>query len=162
MAANLTRLIRRNYMTIEQILRNDPFFLGFERIFDRAATANKIVNNQQKYPPYNIIKDEENSYTIELAVAGFCEDDFDIELSDGILTIKGIVGESDLNTNFVYKGIAARSFERKFTLADTVEVDSVSLKQGMLTIKLLNIIPDEKKPRKIPIGKPADKQLLTG
>jgi molecular chaperone IbpA len=148
-------------MTIEQILRNDPFFVGFERIFDRAATVNKLASNQQKYPPYNIIKADDNTYIIELAVAGFNEEDFDIELHNGVLTIKGIVGESDSAINFVYKGIAARSFERRFTLADTVQVDTVSLDRGMLTVKLVDIIPDEKKPRKISIGKPTEKQLLT-
>ena len=148
-------------MTIEQILRNDPFFVGFERIFDRAATVNKLASNQQKYPPYNIIKADDNTYIIELAVAGFNEEDFDIELHNGVLTIKGIVGESDSAINFVYKGIAARSFERRFTLSDTVQVDTVSLDRGMLTVKLVDIIPDEKKPRKISIGKPTEKQLLT-
>jgi len=115
----------------------------------------------QKYPPYNIIKAARGHYTIQIAVAGFDEDQIDIELHNGVLTIKGIVGESDSAINFVYKGIAARSFERRFTLADTVQVDTVSLDRGMLTVKLVDIIPDEKKPRKISIGKPTEKQLLT-
>ena len=147
-------------MTIEQILRNDPLFVGFERIFDRAANASRI-SNTQKYPPYNIIKTGENTYLIELAVAGFKEEDFDIELHDGILTVKANVSAVDEDAEYIFKGIAARSFERSFTLADTMEVDSVKLEQGMLTIRLVNIIPDEKKPRKILIGKVTEKQLLT-
>lgn len=149
--------------TIEQMLHNDPFFLGFERIFDRANTASRLANNQQKYPPYNIIKTGENTYLIELAVAGFHEDDFDIELHDGMLTIKGNMTAVDEDAEYVFKGIAARNFERKFTLADTVQVHGVSLNQGMLMISLVNVIPDEKKPRKIPIGKsfePDGKEFL--
>jgi len=147
--------------TIEQMLHNDPFFLGFERIFDRANAASRLANNQQKYPPYNIIKTGENTYLIELAVAGFDEEDFDIELHDGMLTIKGNMTAIDEDAEYVFKGIATRNFERKFALADTVQVQGVSLNQGMLMISLVNVIPDEKKPRKIPIGKPTEKQLLT-
>jgi molecular chaperone IbpA len=148
-------------MTIEQILRNDPFFVGFERIFDRAATASRLSNTQQKYPPYNILKIGEDAYLVELAVAGFGEDDIDIELHDGTLTIKGNVSSVDEESDYIYKGIAGRNFERRFTLADTIQVDAVELHQGMLTIRLKNVIPEEKKPRKIPIGKAAEKQLLT-
>jgi len=147
--------------TIEQMIHNDPFFLGFERIFDRANTASRLASNQQKYPPYNIIKTGENTYLIELAVAGFDEEDFDIELHDGMLTIKGNMTAIDEDAEYVFKGIATRNFERKFTLADTVQVQGVSLNQGMLMINLVNVIPDEKKPRKIPIGKPTEKQFLT-
>jgi molecular chaperone IbpA len=146
-------------MTIEQILRNDPFFVGFDRIFDRVNAASKLTT-VQKYPPYNIVKTDENTYLIELAVAGFGPDDVDIELHDGVLAISGKV-ESTSDDNYIYKGIANRSFERRFTLADTVEVEGVDLHQGILTVKLKNVIPEEKKPRKIPIGKPVEKQLLT-
>ena len=146
-------------MTIEQLLRNDPLFVGFDRILDRMNAGAKIAN-VQKYPPYNIVKTDENNYLIELAIAGFGPDDIDIELHDGVLTITGNV-ETSSEDKYVYKGIANRSFERRFTLADTVKVDSVDLHQGILTIKLENVIPEEKKPRKIPIGKPVEKQLLT-
>lgn len=149
-------------MTIEQILRNDPLFVGFERIFDRVNAGHKLTT-AHKYPPYNIVKTDENSYLIEIAVAGFKEEDFDIELHDGILTVRGDVKTDEENHEYVYRGIASRGFERKFTLADTVIVDSISLDQGMLTIKLVNVIPEEKKPRKLQIGKPlsVEKQLLT-
>lgn len=146
-------------MTIEQILRNDPFFVGFDRIFDRVNAASKLTT-AQKYPPYNIVKTDENTYLIELAVAGFGPDDVDIELHDGVLVISGKVDVSS-DDNYIYKGIANRSFERRFTLADTVEVEGVDLHQGILTVRLKNVIPEEKKPRKIPIGKPVEKQLLT-
>lgn len=145
-------------MTIEQLLRTDPFFVGFERIADRMNEAAKL-STVQKYPPYNIIKTDENTYLVELAVAGFNEDDLDIELHNGVLTIKGDVYTDE--KDYIFKGIANRNFERRFTLADTVQVETVELKQGILTISLKNIIPDEKKPRKILIGKPIEKQLLT-
>ena len=149
-------------MTIEQLINNDPLFVGFERIFDRMNTVNKLTSVQQKYPPYNIIKADENTYLIELAVAGFGEEDLDIEIHNSVLTIRGNVADTQESTDYIFKGIAARNFERKFTLADTVEVKELALSQGMLTIRLVNIIPDEKKPRKLFIGvdKPTEKQLL--
>jgi molecular chaperone IbpA len=140
-------------------LLNDPFFIGFDSIFNKLNQIEKA--NITNYPPYNLIKTGEDTYLIELAVAGFDEKDFDIELHDGVLTIRADVGESDTATNYLHKGIAARSFVRKFTLADTVEVDGVSLHQGMLNVKLRNVIPDEKKPKKILIGKRAEPELLT-
>lgn len=140
-------------------LLNDPFFIGFDSIFNKLNQIDQT--NVSNYPPYNLIKTGEDSFIIELAVAGFDEKDFDIELHDGVLTIRADVENSDTDTTYLHKGIAARSFIRKFTLADTIEVDGVSLHQGMLTVKLQNVIPEERKPKKIPIGKPLEKTLLT-
>lgn len=140
-------------------LLNDPFFIGFDSILNKLNHIEKA--NATNYPPYNLIKTGEDTYLIELAVAGFDEEDFDIELHDGVLTVKAEVGESDTPTNYLHRGIAARSFVRKFTLADTIEVDGVSLHQGMLTIRLNNVIPEEKKPKKILIGRRAEPELLT-
>jgi molecular chaperone IbpA len=148
-------------MTIEQILRNDPFFVGFERIADRVSTATKLAS-VQKYPPYNIIRTDDNSYMLELAVAGLSEEDIEIELHDGVLIIKNTnVIVDDKETNYIFKGIANRNFERKFTLADTIQVNEVTLDQGILRVYLTNVIPEEKKPKKIPISKSSEKQLLT-
>ena len=140
-------------------LLNDPFFIGFDGIFNKLTQLEKA--NVTNYPPYNLIKTGEDTYLIELAVAGFDEKDFDIELHNGVLTIRAEVTETDTATNYLHKGIAARSFVRKFTLADTVEVDGVSLHQGMLTVKLINVIPEEKKPKKILIGRQPERELLT-
>lgn len=137
---------------------NDPFFIGFDSLLNKLRDVG--ATPVPSYPPYNLIKVGEDSYLIELAVAGFDEEDFDIELHDSVLTIKAEIEETNNGTNYLHKGIAARSFVRKFTLADTVVVEGVSLHQGMLNIRLANVIPDEKKPRKILIGKPAEKQLL--
>ena len=125
--------------------------VGFDRIFDE---MDRVFQNSKSntYPPYNIIRAKEDTYLIEIAVAGFDKNDFDIELHKGILTVRADVTASDVETNYIHKGIAARNFERKFTLADTVQVDSVSLHQGMLTIRLVNIVPEELQPKKIAIN----------
>ena len=146
-----------NSRSFNTSMLNDPFFIGFENVLDKLSVPRPTMG--QTYPPYNLIKTGENSYLIELAVAGFDEEDFDIELQDGVLTIKGDVGTNELEADYIHKGIAARGFERKFTLADTVKVDGASLNQGMLTIRLVNEIPEEKKPIKIPLNSGA--QLLT-
>lgn len=125
--------------------------VGFDRIFDEMDRAFQN-SKSNSYPPYNIIKAKEDTYLIEIAVAGFDDNDFDIELHKGILTVRADVAGSDVETNYIHKGIAARNFERKFTLADTVQVDGVSLHQGMLTIRLVNIIPEGMQPKKIAIN----------
>ena len=121
----------------------DNMFADMERVFENSKTTS--------YPPYNIIKIDENNFMIEIAVAGFDRDDFDIELHKGILTVRANIGETDSGTEYLHKGIAARNFERKFHLADHVEVQSVNLKQGMLSIRLENIVPAELQPKKIAI-----------
>lgn len=131
-------------------LLNDPFYIGFDSMFNKMHQINK---NTPNYPPYNLIKTGDDSYLIELAVAGFDEDDFDIELHNGVLTIKTEIDDVDKDINYLHKGIAARSFERKFTLADTIVVAGAQLYNGMLQVRLENIIPEEKKPKKIAIGK---------
>jgi molecular chaperone IbpA len=141
-------------------LLNDPLFIGFDSIFNKLNQISKA--EASNYPPYNLIKTGEDTYVIELAVAGFDEKDFDIELHNGVLTIKAEVSDAGgVVPNYLHKGIAARSFVRKFTLADTVEVDGVSLHQGMLSVKLVNVVPEEKKPKKILIGRRTEPELLT-
>jgi molecular chaperone IbpA len=146
-----------NTRTFNTDLLNDPFFIGFDSILNKLNHSSQT--NISNYPPYNLIKTGDDTFLIELAVAGFDEEDFDIELHDGILTIKADVGETESSTNYLHKGIAARNFVRKFTLVNTIEVTGVSLRQGMLTVQLHNVIPEERKPKKIPISnKP---ELLT-
>jgi len=140
-------------------LFNDPFFIGFDSVLNKLNHIEKA--NATNYPPYNLIKTGDDTYLIELAVAGFVEKDFDIELHNGVLTIKADIVAENVTTEYLHKGIAARSFVRKFTLADTVEVVGVQLYNGMLQVRLENIIPEEKKPKKLHIGKIEPKQLLT-
>lgn len=138
-------------------LLNDPFFIGFDRVLDKART---MTPGQTNYPPYNIVKVDEDNYAIELAVAGFFENELEIEVKDGILYVEGKKGEHD-EGEYIHKGISARAFRRSFTLADTIVVRGADLSQGILTIDLENVIPEEKKPRKIAIGN-TEKTLLKG
>ncbi len=146
-------------MTINKIPYFDPFSfskqlnttIGFEPILKRLAEISETFPKVPTYPPYNIKKTGENTYVIELAVAGFGKQDIELELQDGILTIKGNV-KSDESTEYLFKGIAERAFTRQFTLADAVEVKNADLINGMLKIWLERFISEEKKPKKINIG----------
>ena len=125
------------------------------------------------YPPYNIKKVSENKYVIELAVAGFGKQDLEMELNEGVLSIKGrtsldTLTKDGVDQTYLYKGIADRAFTRQFTLADTVEIKNAELINGMLKVWLENIIPEHKKPKKIDIedkaadaSAPSTKQFLT-
>lgn len=149
-------------------LLDSKFFVGYEPMLKR---FNEVSQNFAKsipnYPPYNIVKVDENKYVIEMAVAGFGKHNLDLEFQDGTLVISGnsAVNKED-DGEFLFKGIADRAFTRKFSLADTVEIKNAELINGMLKIWLENIIPDSKKPKKIDItdsaaeNKPTDKQLL--
>lgn len=144
-------------------LNYDPFSfskqlnttIGFEPILKKLAEMTESMPKIPTYPPYNIKKVDENKYVIEMAVAGFGRQDLELELQDGVLTVKGNVSTED--ADYIYKGIAERAFTRQFTLADTVEIKNADLINGMLKIWLERFIPEEKKPKKINIGeKPAD------
>jgi molecular chaperone IbpA len=140
-------------------LLNDPFFIGFDNLFNKVSKPTIQTN----YPPYNIIKTKENWYELQLAIAGFKIEDLDIEFKDGVLTIKG--NKSDTTHEYIHKGISTRSFERSFTLVNTIVVRAADLTDGILTIQLENIIPDEKKAHKIVIGSgtvPAAHTFLKG
>lgn len=145
---NNTRRINMNTRTFKADMLNDPLFIGFDRMLDRMRAT---TPGQTNYPPYNIVKVEDNHYELQLAIAGFTQDDLDIELKDGVLTIEGRKEEDDEKT-YLHKGISARAFRRTFTLADTIVVNGANLADGVLTVKLENVIPEEKKPRKILIG----------
>lgn len=121
--------------------------VGFERMIDSINRNQQINQSQNNYPPYNIAKVSDDQYRIEIACAGFSQDDFDIELKEAVLTVTAEKTEDD-ETQYVFKGIAARPFKRTFTLADTIEVRGVTLDQGMLIINLLDVIPEEKRAKK--------------
>lgn len=150
-------------------LNYDPFSfskqlnttIGFEPILKKMAELTESMPKIPTYPPYNIKKTGENTYVIEMAVAGFGKQDLELELQDGTLTVKGSVSSED--ADYIYKGIAERAFTRQFTLADTVEVKNADLINGMLKIWLERFIPEDKKPKKINIGENEVKtaQLLT-
>lgn len=138
-------------------LLNDPFFIGFDRVLDRMKDATPGQNN---YPPYNIVKVDEDNYAIELALAGFTDEEIDIEVKGGVLSVEGRKDE-EAETKYLHKGISARHFRRTFTLADTIVVRDAEFSNGILTIGLENVIPEEKKPRKIAIGN-LKQELLKG
>ena len=124
--------------------------VGFEEVFNRMNSLAKDYKAFPAYPPYNIVKTDENKYTVEVALAGFSKTDIDIEIKDNTLVISGKTTSEDPE-KYIYKGIADRAFKRSFELADTVEVMSSQRMNGMLKIYLENIIPESKKPRKLEI-----------
>ena len=130
-----------------------PYAVGFDRTFDRLFDYVTHQAESTGYPPYNIQKTEDFKVDIEMALAGFDKKDINIEVAEGVLTVKSIKdkdkGATDEYT--VYKGISQRNFTRKFTLADDIVVNDAKLVNGMLTIYLERIIPEEKKPRMITV-----------
>ena len=140
-------------MTLLDLHKFDPFSIGYDKMFDRLELFNTALSKAVPgYPPYNIKKTEKNFYVLELAVAGFSKEDIDIELTDGSLTVSASAKTSDSKEEFLHKGIADRSFKRKFELADNVEIRNVDLVNGMLKISLEYVVPDNKKPKKIEIN----------
>ncbi len=124
--------------------------VGFDRVFDLLDTVGKAETGG--YPPYNIERLDENDYRITLAVAGFGEADLDIEVRENALTVKGLRTDDDEARSFLHHGIAGRSFERQFQLAEHVKIDGASLVNGLLNIDLKREIPEAMKPRKIAIN----------
>jgi molecular chaperone IbpA len=124
--------------------------IGFDRIFN--DVERRFANSPQtNYPPYNILQHDDNSFEIEVAVAGFDREDISIEVDQNHLTIKGQRLKEDDVTKYVHRGLAARDFERTFTLADHIEVGDAELTNGILRVKLTRIIPEALKPRLIAI-----------
>lgn len=127
--------------------------VGFDRLFS-ALDQFAGVESAPTYPPYNIERSSENDYRISVAVAGFTQDDLTIEVKEHVLSIRGAKQESESarKAEMLHQGIAARSFERRFQLADGVQVRGASLENGLLHVDLVREIPEAKKPRLIPIG----------
>ena len=139
----------------------DKFFVGFDEQWNRLQKLHDDVSkNIPNYPPYNIRKNDENHYTIEIAVAGFGQQDIDIEMSNGKLIIRGET-KADESNDFLFKGIANRAFTRSFVLNDEIEVKDAEMFNGMLKIFLERLVPEEKKPKKIAVKSKGEKQLLT-
>ena len=129
-------------------LFNDPFFIGFNRELSRLNTAHKT--NSQSYPPYDLLKLDEDTYRLSLAIAGFTKDDLKISVDNGTLIIKGEIVEVT-DAEVVHKGIAGRKFVRSFALGEYMEVTGAEMKDGMLHIEIDRIVPEEKKPKEIAI-----------
>ena len=131
----------------------DKFFVGFDDRYRRLAKIHDDVTKTipNNYPPYNIRKTGDNTYAIEMAVAGFDKQEIDIEIEGGKLMVKGNLAFTDTEDNFLFKGIATRAFTRAFVIDDQFEVKDASLINGMLKIALERIIPEHKKPKKIEV-----------
>lgn len=140
-----------------------PTFIGFERLFDELEKVNSLSGSRHPnsaYPPYNLIKMDEDNYVVQLAVAGFTLDDLKITVEEGVLTIEGDVGNNTEETQYVHKGISSRKFRRTFNLAEYVEAKDATLKDGILSVMLERIIPEEKKPRVVPINSDSSPEFI--
>ena len=139
----------------------DKFFVGFDEQWNRLQKLHDdVAKNIPNYPPYNIRKNDENHYTIEIAVAGFGQQDIDIEMADGKLIVRGEL-KTDEQNDFLFRGIANRAFTRAFVLNDEVEVKDAEMINGMLKIFLERLIPEHKQPKKIVVRSRSEKKLLT-
>jgi len=132
--------------------------VGFDRLFDMLENSS-FGQAQENYPPFDLIKLGDNDYRIELAVAGFKPDEIDITAQQNVLVVSGRKSEESeqKGSDYVYRGIANRSFERRFALADHIQVRGADLKDGLLSIELVREIPEAMKPRKIDIGGGSEK-----
>jgi|TARA_B100000073_G_scaffold312516_1_gene286299 molecular chaperone IbpA len=146
-------IMTRNLSIFNQLR---PVTVGFDNIFDhfeRMFDGDVMNIPQVNYPPYNIVKTGENTYDIELALAGFSKDDIDVEYENNVLTVKSIKKAEEVQENdaVLHRGISKRMFSKSFTVSDDVEVKGAELKDGLLKVSLERIIPESKKPRTIKI-----------
>ena len=127
-----------------------PYAVGYDRIFDHLSRY--VDNNVTStgFPPYNIRKEGDYNYVIEMALAGFGKKDIEVEVVEGTLSVRS-VKENTEDESTVYRGISYRKFDRKFTLAEDLIVNGATLENGMLTIELERVVPEEKKPRLISV-----------
>ena len=145
----------------------DKLYVGFDDQYNRLSKIHDdLVKNIPNYPPYNIKKTGDNTYVIEMAVAGFGRQDIEIELNNNTMIVKGNVQSADQEQDvFLFKGLANRAFTRTFALDDQIEVKDAEMLNGMLRVFLERIIPDHKKPKKIDVkekaSKSGKKELLT-
>ena len=145
-------MVRNNLSLFDNFNQLTPYAVGFDRQFNR---LNDYIKHQQQstgFPPYNIQKVKDFEYEIEMALAGFSKEDIEVEVADGVLTVRSVKENDDVDDEWtLHRGISYRKFNRKFTLADDIVVNNAKLENGLLTITLEQIVPEEKKPRLISI-----------
>ena len=127
-----------------------PYAVGFDRIFDILSRYTTDNVQSTGFPPYNIRKEGDYNYVIEMALAGFGKEDIEVEVADGTLSVRSVKENSE-DDSTQYRGISYRRFERKFTMADDIVVNGAKLENGMLTVDLERVVPEEKKPRLISV-----------
>jgi molecular chaperone IbpA len=130
-------------------LFKDPFFIGFNKELDRLSNVHQVAT-RQTYPPYDVLKLDEDTYQVSIAVAGFTKNDIEISVEDNTLIVKGEIVEVT-DGEYLHKGIASRKFTRTFALGEYMEVAGAEIKDGMLHIRIDRIVPEEKKPKTIKI-----------
>ncbi len=134
--------------------------VGFDRLFDMLEAAPGNSGGGENYPPFDLIRVDDNHFQIEIAVAGFKADDLEITAQQSVLIIRGERSESS-GLDYIHRGIANRSFERRFALADHMQVRGADLKDGLLSLDLVREIPEAMKPRRIDIAGPAHSNMGT-
>lgn len=133
-------------------LFKDPFFIGFNREMERLSNV-QLASRQVSYPPYDLVKVDDDSFKLSLAVAGFSKEDISVTVDNSTLIIKGdnAVESEEENSEVLHKGIASRKFTRTFALGEYMEITGAEMKDGMLHIDIERIVPEEKKPKEIAI-----------
>jgi len=150
----ISRLTKEDVMTVGHLSFGPlvPTTVGFDRFFDSVERMLQSDLQPTKFPPHNIVKQDEYHFVIEMAVAGFEEKEIDVTIKNSTLTVQGLKDTKDEDKlEYVYRGIANRSFIKTFQLADSVEVHDAKLVNGMLRIELENVVPESRKARKIPL-----------
>ena len=153
----MLHLARYSSVTPADFERALGITVGFDSMFDRLFGDSHRLETASSFPPYNIRKDGEEKYTIEMAVAGFSQEDLEIELKEGVLTVKSKSEKEE--KEYLHRGIAKRAFSRSFTLSDDIVVKGADLVNGMLTIDLERIVPEDKKSRLIEIGQAEESNI---
>ena len=141
--ANIFDHFDRNLLT--------PYTVGFDRIFDQLNNHYALHQSNTGFPPYNIRKEGDYNFVIELALAGLSQDDLEVQVAEGTLTVRSVEKKQEDGGELLHRGISYRQFSRSWTLADDVVVNDAKMENGMLMIHLERVVPEEKKPRKITI-----------
>ena len=145
-------MVRNNLSLFDNFNQLTPYAVGFDRQFNRLNDYIKHQHQSTGFPPYNIQKVKDFEYEIEMALAGFSKEDIEVEVADGVLTVRSVKENDDGDDEWrLHRGISYRKFNRKFTLADDIVVNNAKLENGLLKISLEQIIPEEKKPRLITV-----------
>ena len=143
-------MVRTNLSLFDNFNQLTPYAVGFDRMFNRLNDYASHQTQSTGFPPYNIRKVADFEYCIEMALAGFSKKDIEVEVADGVITIRS-VKDNDESEDVIHRGISYRKFVRKFTIADDIVVKSATLDNGLLHISLEQIVPEEKKPRLIEV-----------
>jgi molecular chaperone IbpA len=124
--------------------------IGFDSLFEQ-LNRNFANSKSDNYPPHNVVRLDDTHYVIEVAVAGFAEDEIDVELKENVLTVRGEQAKKESEVEYLHKGISARNFVRTFPLAEHIEVRGATVKNGILAVALEQVVPEEQKAKKIAI-----------